>query len=63
MTPEEALRFILKLVDGSDELEDAHALQTLMQSIKILAQKGLGQREEGVTHDIREGRLIPKPTK
>jgi hypothetical protein len=43
MTPEEALRSILKLVEGSDELEDAHALQILLQSIKTLAEKGLGR--------------------
>jgi hypothetical protein len=43
MTPEEALRNILKLVDGSDEVEDAHALQILLQSIKTLAEKGLGR--------------------
>jgi hypothetical protein len=43
MTPEEALRNILKLVEGSDELEDVHALQILLQSIKTLAEKGLGR--------------------
>ncbi len=43
MTPEEALRNILKLVEGSDELEDAHAMQILLQSIKTLAEKGLGR--------------------
>jgi hypothetical protein len=44
MTPEEALLNILKLVEGSDELEDAHdALQILLQSIKTLAEKGLGR--------------------
>jgi hypothetical protein len=26
MTPEEALHNILKLIEGSDEVEDAHAL-------------------------------------
>jgi hypothetical protein len=41
--PEEALRNILKLVEGSDEVEDAHALQILLQSIKTLAEKGLGR--------------------
>jgi hypothetical protein len=34
MTPEEALRNILSLVDESDEVEDVHALQILLQSIK-----------------------------
>ena len=43
MTPEEALRDILTLVDGSDEMEDVHALQILLQSIKTLAEKGLGR--------------------
>jgi hypothetical protein len=41
MTPEEALRNILTLVEGSDELEDA--LKILLQSIKTLAEKGLGR--------------------
>jgi hypothetical protein len=45
MTPEEALRNILKLVDGSDEVEDVHALQILLESIRILAEKGLGRSE------------------
>jgi len=39
MTPEEALRNILSLVDGSDEMEDVHTLQTN----KTLAEKGLGR--------------------
>jgi len=43
MTPEEALRNILRLVDGSDEMEDVHALQILLQSIGTLAEKDLGQ--------------------
>jgi hypothetical protein len=43
MTPEEALLNILKLVDGSDEVKDANALQILLQSIKTLAEKGLGR--------------------
>ena len=43
MTPEEALRNILRLIDGSDEMEDVHALQIILQSIKTLAEKGLGQ--------------------
>jgi hypothetical protein len=43
MTPEEALNNILELVEGSDEVEDAHALQILLQSIKTLAEKGLGR--------------------
>jgi hypothetical protein len=45
MPPEEALRNILTLVDGSDEMEDVRALQILLQSIKTLAEKGLGHSE------------------
>jgi hypothetical protein len=45
MTPEEALRNILTLLDGSDEMEDIHALQILLQSIKTLAEKGLGRSD------------------
>ena len=45
MTSEEALRNILILIDGSDEMEDVHALQALLQSIKTLAEKGLGRSE------------------
>jgi len=46
MTPEEALRNILSLVDGSDEVEDVHALQILLQSIRTLAEKGLDVRND-----------------
>jgi hypothetical protein len=45
MPPEEALGNILTLVDGSDEMEDVRALQILLQSIKTLAEKGLGHSE------------------
>jgi hypothetical protein len=43
MTPEEALRNILILAEGSDEIEDPQILQTLLESIKTLAEKGLGR--------------------
>jgi hypothetical protein len=36
MTPEEAFA-------TSDEVEDTHSLQFLLQSIKTLAEKGLGR--------------------
>ena len=45
MTPEEAIKNILILVEGSDELEDVHAVRILLQSIKTLAEKGLGWSE------------------
>ena len=48
MTPEEALNNILELVGGSDEVEDAHSLQILLQSIKTLAQQALAAPE--LTH-------------
>jgi hypothetical protein len=44
MTPKEALRNILKLIDGSDELEDAHTLQVLLRSVKTLAERDWGVR-------------------
>jgi hypothetical protein len=31
----------ISLVDGSNEVEDVHALQILLQSIRTLAEKGL----------------------
>jgi hypothetical protein len=43
MTPEEALMNILRLIDGSDEVKDERLLQTLLQTIKTLAEKGLGR--------------------
>jgi hypothetical protein len=43
MTPEEALRNIVILVHGSDEIEDVQLLQILLLSIKTLAEKGLGR--------------------
>jgi hypothetical protein len=45
MTPEEALRNILILVDRSDEVEDVHAMEILLQSIRTVAEKGLGRSE------------------
>jgi hypothetical protein len=45
MTPEEALRNIYTLVDGSEDIEDLRVLQTLLESIKTLAEKGLGRAE------------------
>ena len=43
MTPQEALMTILRLIDGSEEVDDARALQALVRSIKTLAAKGLGR--------------------
>jgi hypothetical protein len=34
---------ILRLIDGSDGLNDAKLLQTLLWSIKTLAENGLGR--------------------
>jgi hypothetical protein len=43
MSPEEALMTILRLIDGSDEVDDEKLLKVLMRSIKTLAEKGLGR--------------------
>jgi hypothetical protein len=43
MTSEEALITILRLIDGSDEVNDEKILQMLLRSIKTLAEKGLGR--------------------
>jgi hypothetical protein len=65
MTPEEALRNILKLVEGSDELEDTHAMQVLLQSIKTLAEKGWGALHDGRKFHVRAVRggktKLPQP--
>jgi hypothetical protein len=45
MRPHHDTRGILTLVDGSDEMEDVRTLQILLQSIKTLAEKGLGRSE------------------
>ena len=45
MTSQEALMTILRLIEGSDEVDDVKALQTLIRSIKTLAEKGLGRQE------------------
>jgi hypothetical protein len=43
MTPEEALMTILRLIDGSEDVQEERLLQVLLQSIKTLAEKGLGR--------------------
>lgn len=43
MTPEKALMTILRLIDGSDGVTDEKNLQTLLRSIKVLAERGLGR--------------------
>jgi hypothetical protein len=44
MTPEAPPGKILRLVYGSEEAEDVHALEIPLQSIKTLDEKGLGAR-------------------
>lgn len=46
MTPEEALMTILRLIDGSDEVQEERMLQILLRSIKTVAEKGLGREPE-----------------
>ena len=43
MTPEEALMTILRLIDGSEDVNDERLLHVLVRSIKMLAEKGLGR--------------------
>jgi hypothetical protein len=43
MTPEEALMTILRLIDGSEEVQEEELLQVLLRSVKTLAEKGLGR--------------------
>jgi Holliday junction resolvase len=45
MTPEEALKNIQTLIDGTDEMEDLNAYRLLIESIRVLAEKGLGGSE------------------
>jgi hypothetical protein len=46
MTPEEALMTILRLIDGSEEVQEDRLLQILLRSIKTVAEKGLGREPE-----------------
>jgi hypothetical protein len=43
MTPAEALKHIKKLMEDSERLLDDKSRTVLLQSIKVLAQKGLGE--------------------
>ena len=46
MTPEEALMTILRLIDGSEGVQEDRLLQILLRSIKTVAEKGLGREPE-----------------
>lgn len=46
MTPEEALRHIKTLIDGSNYLIDPRATQILIDSIRVLVEKGLAKGEQ-----------------
>lgn len=46
MTPEEALMTILRLIDGSEDVQEQRLLQILLRSIKTVAEKGLGREQE-----------------
>jgi hypothetical protein len=43
MTPAEALSHIRELMEGSERLQDDKSRKLLLQSLKVLAQKGLGE--------------------
>jgi hypothetical protein len=49
MTPVEALKNIKTLVDGSDYVTDARAMQTLIETIRVLVEKGLSGPNLGLT--------------
>ena len=49
MTPVEALKNIKTLIDGSDYVTDARAMQTLIESIRVLVEKGLSGTNLGLT--------------
>jgi hypothetical protein len=46
MTPEEALRSILRLIDGSDDVEDVQVLHILLQTIKARQRRGWDVRRD-----------------
>ena len=48
MTPSEALQHILTLVETSAELKDDTQRKILLQSVVVVAQKGLGVAPDGV---------------
>jgi hypothetical protein len=43
MKPEVALRHIKTLIDGSDYITDPRAMQTLIDSIRVLVEKALAR--------------------
>jgi hypothetical protein len=46
MTPAEALKHIKTLIDGSDYVTDPRAMQSLIESIRVLVEKGLAKGSE-----------------
>ena len=49
MTPSQALKSILILVDASAALKDDTQRKVLLRSVIVVAQKGLGVAPDGVT--------------
>ena len=48
MTPTDALKHIRTLVEGSAELKEDAQRKVLLQSVIVVAQKGLGVAPDGV---------------
>lgn len=48
MTPSEALKYIVTLVESSADLKDDTQRKILLQSVVVVAQKGLGVAPDGV---------------
>jgi hypothetical protein len=53
MKPEVALRHIKTLIDGSDYLTNPRAMQTLIESIRVLVEKGLPSPEDDAFNKLR----------
>jgi hypothetical protein len=48
VTPSEALKNILTLVEGSTELKDDAQRRVLLRAVVVVAQKGLGVAPDGM---------------
>lgn len=48
MTPKEALKHIVTLVEASSDLKDDRLRKVVLRSVVVVAQKGLGVAPDGV---------------
>jgi hypothetical protein len=61
MTPSEALKHILTLVEASAELKDDTQRKVLLRSVVVVAQKGLGVAPDGAAEC--EANVLTFPTR